>query len=272
LQASFDRVGKKLDLLVAQAGARGVTFDSSAQGDRLLLEQIRVLNEASAELSVLAFTEGIHPLTAYLQMCRLVGRLAAFDPSRRVPPLPRYDHDDLGGCFWRLKQYLDALLDVFVEPAYKERPLIGAGLRMEVALDPTWLNPIWDIYLGVQTSLSDEECIRMLTRPGHLDMKVGSADRVDLLYRQGHAGLSFVHATQVPQALPVRPGLHFFRIKRDSGSAEWANVERSLTLAIRMNETRILGNIHGQKTLTIQTAPGQTASLQFTLYVVAASS
>jgi type VI secretion system protein ImpJ len=269
LQACYDRVGKKLDLLVAQAASRGLTFDSLAQGDRMLLEQIRVLNEAVAELGVVAFTEGFHPLTAHFQLCRLVGQLAVFDPARRVPQLPRYDHDDLGNCFWRLKQYLDALLDVFVEPAYKERPFLGAGLRMEVALDPTWLNSIWDIYLGVHTSLSADECIRLLTRPGQLDMKIGSADRVDSLYRQGLAGLSFVHAPQVPQALPARPGLHFFRINRDSSPGEWGNVERSLTLAIRMNETRVLGNIHGQKMLTIQTSPGQTATLQFTLYVVA---
>lgn len=270
LQAIYDRVSKKLDLLVSQAAARGLTFDSLAQGDRMLIEQIRVLNEAVAELGVLAFTEGIHPLTAHLTLCRLVGRLAIFDAARRIPPLPRYDHDDLGACFWRLRQYLDAFLDVFVEPAYKERPFIGAGLRMEVALEPAWLNPAWDIYLGVHTPLSAEECVRLLTRPGQLDMKVGSAERVDTLYRNGMAGLSFVHAVEVPKALPVRPGLQFFRINRDSGPGEWSHVERSLTLAIRLNETRVLGKIDGQKALTIKTSAGQTATFQFALYVAAA--
>jgi hypothetical protein len=38
-----------------------------------------------------------------------------------------------------------------------------------------------------------------------------------------------------------------------------------------MNETRVMGNIHGQKTLTILANPGQTATLQFTLFVVAAA-
>jgi type VI secretion system protein ImpJ len=268
LQAIYDRIGTKLDLLVGQATARGLTFDSQAQGERMLVEQIRVLNEAAAVLGVLAFLEGVHPREAYLTLCRLVGQLAVFAPARRVPPLPRYDHDDLGACFWRVKQHLDALLDVFEEPAYKERPFVGAGLRMEVALDPTWLNPIWEVYLGVNTSLSAEECIRMLTKAGQLDMKVGSADRVDALYRHGLAGLSIAPAAQVPHALPVRPGLHYFRVNRDAHPAEWSNVERSLTLAIRLNETRVLGNIHGQGTLTIQASPGQTASLQFMLFVV----
>ena len=268
LQASFDRIGKKLDLLVGQATARGLTFDSQSQGDRLLLEQIRVLNEASGALGVQAFSEGVQPRDAYLTLCRMVGQLAVFSPARRIPALPRYDHDDLGGCFWRAKQYLDALLDVFEEPAYRERPLVGAGLRMEVALDPNWLNPNWEVYLGVSTSLAAEECIRLLTKAGQLDMKVGSADRVDALYRHGQAGLSIAHAPQVPQSLPFRPGLHYFRVNRESGQGEWSNVERSLTLAIRLNETRVLGNIHGQKTLTIQSSPGQTATVQFILFVV----
>jgi type VI secretion system protein ImpJ len=270
LQAIYDRIGKKLDLLVGQATSRGLTFDSQAQGERLLIEQIRVLNEATGVLGVLAFTEGVHPREAYLALCRLVGQLAVFAPERRIPTLPRYDHDDLGTCFWRVKQYTDALLDVFEEPAYKERPLLGAGLRMEVALDPAWLNPIWEVYLGVNTSLSAEDCIRLLTKAGQLDMKVGSADRVDSLYRHGLAGLSIAHAPQVPRALPFRPGLHYFRVNRDSRQGEWANVERSLTLAIRLNETRVLGNIDGQGTLTIQANPGQTATLQFILYVVPA--
>ena len=41
---------------------------------------------------------------------------------------------------------------------------------------------------------------------------------------------------------------------------------RSLTLAIRLNETRIAGNIQGQQALTIRYG-GQTTTLQFTLFV-----
>ena len=68
----------------------------------------------------------------------------------RPPELPRYDHDDLGGCFWRLKQYIDALLDDVVEPDYKERPFIGTGLRMQVALEPAWLDTGWQMFIGVR--------------------------------------------------------------------------------------------------------------------------
>jgi type VI secretion system protein ImpJ len=268
LQAAFDRIGKKLDLLAEQAVARNITFDSSAQGERLLFEQIRVLNEAQAVLGVNAFAEGVHPLPAYRELCRLVGQLSIFDQARRVPPLPPYDHDDLGGCFYRVKQLLDALLDVFVEPAYKERAFVGAGLRMQVALEPMWLESTWQMFIGVESPLEAEECVRLLTRPGQLDLKIGSSDRVDAIFRAGQAGLRFTHSPQRPAALPQRPGLTYFQINPQASQAEWLNVQRSLTLALRLNENRIAGNIQGQRVLTINLGGGQTTTLQFTLFVV----
>jgi type VI secretion system protein ImpJ len=268
LQNLHDRIGRKIDLVSDQVVSRGVNFDSHGQGDVLLFAQLRALNEAFCVLGVLGYAQGTHPLTAYLELSRLVGQLAIFGDTRRPPELPRYDHDDLGGCFYRLKQYIDALLNILVEPEYKERPFIGAGLRMQVALEPAWMESVWHMFLGVQSPLDPEECIRLLTRPGQLDMKVGSSDRVDTLFRLGQAGLRFTHSPRPPRALPALPGQIYFQVSRDSPGGEWQHVQRSLTLAIRLNESLIAGNIQGQRILTIKTG-GQTTTLQFTLYVVA---
>jgi type VI secretion system protein ImpJ len=268
LQAIYDRLGRKIELLAGQVVTRGITFDSQTQGDRLLFEQLRVLNEAYAYLGILVFAQGVHPLHAYLELCRLVGQLAIFGAGRRPPDLPKYDHDDLGGCFYRVKQYLDGLEETIREPDYKERPFVGAGLRMQVTLEPAWLEPAWQMFVGVQSPLSTEECIRLLTKSGHqgLSMKIGSSDRVDEIFRLGQAGLRFTYSALPPRALPQQPGLIYFQISRDQ-QEEWQNVQRSLTLAIRLNEHLIAGNIQGQRTLTIKTG-GQTTPMQFTLFVV----
>jgi type VI secretion system protein ImpJ len=268
LQSIYDRIGQKIELLANQVGSRGITFDSQAQGDLLIFAQLRELDRAYPVLAVVAFVEGVHPLTAYLELCRVVGQLAIFDPTRRPPELPRYDHDDLGGCFYRVKQHIDALLDILVEPEYKERPFIGAGLRMEVSLEPAWLESSRQMYIGVRCSLDPEECIRLLTKAGQLDMKVGSSDRVDAIFRLGQAGLQFTHTPRPPRALPALPNLIYFQINRESDPTEWQNVQKSLTLAIRLNENLVAGNIQGQRVLTIK-ADGQSTTLQFTLYVVA---
>ncbi|QDU62427.1 hypothetical protein Pan216_32940 [Planctomycetes bacterium Pan216] len=263
----YDRIGKKIELLASQVVSRGISFDSHAQGDSLIFAQLRELNEASAVLGVLGFTKGVHPLEMYVQLCRIVGQLAIFGGSRRTPELPRYDHDDLGYCFYQVKKQIDAMLNIFVEPIYKERQFIGAGLRMQVSLEPVWLESIWQMYIGVQSELDTEECIRLLTKGGQLDMKIGSSDRVDNIFRFGQAGLRFTHTPRPPRALPTIPGLIYFQINQESQEAEWQNVQKSLTLAIRLNENLIAGNIQGQKVLTINTG-GQNTTLQFTLYVV----
>jgi type VI secretion system protein ImpJ len=271
MQAVFDRIGKKIELLAGQVLARGITFDSHGQGDPLVFSQLRELNESYAALGILAFVEGVHPLVAYVELARLVGRLAIFGETRRAPDLPRYDHDDLGPCFYRAKQYIDDLLDELIEPSYKERAFVGAGLRMQVALELAWMESVWDLFIGVQSPLEPEECIRMITRPGQLDMKVGSSDRVDTVYRMGLPGLKFTHSPHPPRALPVAPGLIYFQIQRETSGSEWSNVQKSLTLAIRLNENLVAGNIQGQRVLTIRTG-GQSTTLQFTLYVVPAGS
>lgn len=270
LQAVYDRVGKKIELLATQVVARNIGFDSHSQGDPLVFAQLRELNESYARLGVVAFAEGVHPFAAYLELAQLVGRLAIFGPTRRVPDLPRYDHDDLGGGFFRVKQYIDALLDIFVEPDYKERPFIGAGLRMQVTLEPAWLESVWQIYIGVQSTLEPDECVRLLTKPGQLDMKVGSSERVDTIFRMGLAGLQFDHSQNPPRALPTPPGLIYFQVRRESQLVEWQNVHKTLTLAIRLNENLITGNIQGQRVLSIRTGQRST-TLQFTLYVVPAN-
>jgi len=267
LQAVYDRIGKRIEQKANQVVTRGIAFESQAQGDQVIFAWLRELNEAYTVLGTLAFAQGVHPLPAYTELCRIVGQLAIFGETRRPPDLPKYDHDDLGGCFFRVKQQIDALFDRDIPPDYRERPFIGAGLRMQVSLEPDWLQPQWQMFVGVQSPLGAEECIRLLTKAGQLDMKIGSSDRVDEIYRLGQAGLRFAHSPRPPRALPAATGLIYFQINRESQLEEWQNVQKSLTLAIRLNENRIASNIQDQRVLTIRTG-GQTTTLQFTLYVV----
>jgi type VI secretion system protein ImpJ len=269
LQAIYDRIGQYLDMLARQVVSRGISWESQAQGDRRLFEFLRVLNEAYAFLGILVFAEGVHPLTAYLELCRLVGQLAIFGTQTRRPPdLPKYDHDDLGGCFYKVKQYIYNFFEEVPALEYKERPFKGAGLRMQVNLEPAWLEASNLMFVGVKSPLSTEECIRMLTKAGQLDMKIGSSNRVDEIFTFGLPGLNFTHAPRPPQVLPTSPHLTYFQVDRESQHSEWQNVQKDMTLAIRLNQHRIDGDIAGQEVLKIRTSSGQAISVQFTLYVV----
>lgn len=270
VQAVHDRLGKKIDVLAQQVVARGVTFDSQAPGDQLLIQQLREMNAAFAALGVLGYAEGLHPLTAYLELARAVGQLAVFGARRAAPELPRYDHDDLARCFFQVKSEMDLLLDVLVEPQYKERAFSGAAQRMQVSLEPAWMEAHWQLFIGVHSTLDAKDVVALLTKAGLLDMKLGSSDRVDDLFRQGSSGVRFAHAAQPPQALPSPAGQAYFLVKRDPTDSEWQYVQRTLTLALRLNENYLVGNVHGQRVLNVK-VHGKTIPLQFNLYAVPAT-
>jgi type VI secretion system protein ImpJ len=268
LQAVYDRIGRKIEKLAGQAVSRGLSLDSTTPGDALIFAQLRELNEAYAVLTNIAFMEGIHPLAAYQELCRLVGQLAIFKlEMRRTPPIPRYNHDDLGGCFYQLKNYLDDLLSILPEPDYKELPFVGDGLQLKVELQRAWLDQNAELFIGVRSPLEPDRCVALM---GEIDMKVGSSDRIEKIYALGDIGLKLWHVPgpRLPQALPREQGLTYFQINREQQQTEWQHAERSLTLAIRFNETKIVGNIDRQEVVNLRLATDMR--FRFSLFLLGA--
>jgi type VI secretion system protein ImpJ len=268
----YDRIGGLLEEHTKLVVDRHIGLESQSPGDRLIIEQLRALNEAYALLRVLAFAEGVHPLAAYLELCRIVGQLVIF--SRKLGPrtpntLPLYDHDDLGRCFTTVKQYIHESLD-FRRPVYQERPFYRADQRMEVKLEREWLESAWQVYVGVQTALSADRCIRLLSSgPGGLDMKIASADQVDQIFTLAKRGVKFEHSARPPRVLPSPPGLIYFQVDPQSQPDVWQDIKDKLTLALRLNTRGLVESPdNAPNELTIRTSDGQTASLMFTLYVV----
>jgi type VI secretion system protein ImpJ len=264
-----DRLIKKIDWFSDFIASQGITLDRQLPGDVLALKQLQQLQEAATVLGMLVTARGVHPIDAFLELSRMVGQMAIFDASRRPPELPKYDHDNLGPCFAQLKLQLDTQLNRMGEPEYQERPFIGAGWRMQVGLEPAWLDPSSRVYIGVQSTLDAAECIALLTQSGQLDMKLGSSDRVDDLFRLGAPGLKFRADEQPAQELPKLAGQVYFQVVQDAKDPEWLNVRKTLSLALRLNENRIVGSIQGQRRLTIKVG-GRHVGMQFSLYVVPA--
>ena len=270
LRALFDRFGKKVDVLGKQVVSRGISFDTRNPGDNLLLGQLHTLNRAYGALNTVGFAEGLHPLTAYLELCRIAGQLAIFGDTRRVPTFPSYDHDDLGACFYTVKRYLESI--PIHEPLYEERPFIGHQLAMRVQLEAEWMEPVWEVFVGVHSTLPPQDCIKMLTREGPLDMKIGSSTNIDTIYTGGFAGLEFTPSPLPPRALPTAADLVYFQINRTSRREEWERVRACLALAIRVNPRRLYatkdGRLDEQRELMVQTSDRQPATMRFTLFLV----
>jgi type VI secretion system protein ImpJ len=268
LQELYFRLNKKIEVLAGQVTSRGISFDSHSPGDGRRMYKLAAMNEGYSVLANMAFTAGVHPWDAYVELTRMVGKLAILGRAARPPQVPQYDHDDPSKCFWTVKQHIDALLEGD-DPTYEERPFIGSGLRMQVTLESAWLESSWQMFLGVRSNVSNEECVKMLTRPERLGMKIGSSDRVDTIFTKGQEGLRFKPNPLPPRDLPSAPNLTYFDISRDSTTNEWAYVQKAKTLAIRIKEGDVVGSIDGQRDLTIRTS-GQPTTFSFTLYLVPA--
>lgn len=273
LQYLYQRTGMLVKQRADQVRTRRIVFDSQSAEDRRIFEGLRILNEILTQMRIMAHARGIHPLDVYMELCRIIGKLAIFDINRVEPPdvekhIPLYDHDDLGLCFYTVKDHIDYLLGLGdFALKYETRQFIGTGLRMKVDIDQLWLTPAFYLYVCVKSDLPTETVVKLLT--GRLNMKIGSLDNVDSIFALGRLGMAFNHTPKPPRALPDDRMLTFFQINRDLSPNEWLAVEKSLKMAIRLNETLIAGNIDGQSEFTIR-MDAAMSKMTFTLYIVPA--
>jgi type VI secretion system protein ImpJ len=267
VRAIYDLIGKKIEVLTEQVTNRGINLAAQEPGDLDRLLMLSELNVAYCTLGVLAFALGVHPLPAYTELCRIVGRLSIFGPERRPPEIPVYDHDDLARIFRYIKERIELLLAAIRDYEYEQRFFIGEGGGMRVTLESKWFNAEWQWFVGVaRGNLSEKECLALLA-PGALDWKLGSARQVDALFEYGAEGLHLTPLPQAPRALP--PGRDWIYYEVSRGNAPWKDVLDTQTLAMRLKDTLIVNRheLQGQRKLVVS-AGGKQAALQFALFAV----
>jgi type VI secretion system protein ImpJ len=268
VRAVYDVIGQKIDVLSQQVRERSIGFAATDASDLNRMMMLAELNGAHAALAVMAFCGGVHPLTAYVELCRIAGRLAIFGEERRSQDIPPYDHEDLGRIFPLIRQRIEALIQSVREYEYEQRFFVGVGLGMQVALDPRWFHADWQWYIGVNKGqLTEQEC-RDLLLPGELDWKLGSSRQVEILFKRRAEGLQLRPVGRVVRALPNRPDWIYYEVAQREGSA-WRDVQETQTLAMRFKDSLIVNRdrFQGNRTVVVQTRSGNV-ELQFALFAV----
>lgn len=267
LQPIFYKIATIVRDLGSKVKDREITFQESDPEARTMFEQVRLLNEAAAVTKIMSSTEGVHPVQAYTELCRLIGQLAIFGNDRTCPDLDVYDHDNLGEVFFNLKRIIDQLLNMIgADRKFYEQKFVGQGLQMCVTMEEAWLAEGWKMYVGVDSNLEKDKVISLLTS-GQMNMKISSPERAENVYSMGHLGMAFRHEKDPPLVLPFRTRDAFFSIERSPN--EWPHVQLSKRVAIRMNERLLEGDLQGKNEVTIKGQAGKQAPiLRFTLYIV----
>jgi type VI secretion system protein ImpJ len=268
IRAIYDVIGQKIEVLAEQVGSRGIGFDSRHPGDMERMLMLAQLNAAYNTLSILGFASGIHPLTVYTELCRIVGYLSVFSRERRTQDVPPYDHEDLAGIFKQLQLRIDQLLNAVRDYEYEQRYFLGVGLGMQVSLEPKWFNSDWQWFIGVNKGDLTRQEIRDLLSSGQLDWKLGSSRQVEILFKQRAEGLQLQPVERPIRALPDQPDWVYYEVTRGDAPA-WRDVQATQTLAMRLKDSLIvnLDKLQGERTLVISTR-GKTVPLQFALFAV----
>ena len=202
VRAVYDMIGQKIEVLGDQIASRNIGLESRNPGDTDRILMLSELNAAYNVLAILGFAQGIHPLAAYTELCRIVGQLSIFAPTRRTEAVPPYDHDNLAGIFKEIQLRIERLLNAVRDYEYEQRYFVGVGLGMQVTLESKWFNSDWQWYIGVNKGdLTPQEC-RDLLSSGQLDWKLGSSRQVEILFKQRAPGLELRPMDRHPRRSP----------------------------------------------------------------------
>ena len=270
LESLNDMIRRKLEAMAITLGNGPATSGNRIFSDPALFVRLSLLNQAAAKLEALGNCTQLAPIWIYRDLCDLIGRLAilGISQNRLIGQLPKYNHEDLGPMFFALKRLIQDFVENLEEPGYYERPFIGMATRMQVSLESNWLAHGWTLLIGVRTNLEMADALNLLSSTGPIDFKISSSERVDMLYRMGQRGLHFHPVSQVPEELRTLKNTVFLSLGRDEAANEWASVRNNLNLAVRFNESLLIGSIHDQSTVQMRYI-NRPIQMSMTLYAIA---
>ena len=262
----YDFLGQQRGRIGSAVLDRRINLAASDEYEVDLINKLAVVNEAYSVLRILTFAEGVHPFSAYLELCRLVGRLSIWRLDRVAPEAPPYDHDDLATIFYWVKEQIN---ESFKEDTdqYEQEYFSGLGAGMHVSIKPKWLLGEWQWYVGVaRGDLSESEC-RQLLEPGQLNWKMGSATRVDDYWTKGVSGLQLDPVDSPPSVFPSRGGWTYFEVNREHPAFRHVQSEKSLAVLFSERYILNLTDLQGKKDLQVE-VKGTRVTLQFALFAL----
>ncbi|MEO1618276.1 MAG: type VI secretion system baseplate subunit TssK [Planctomycetota bacterium] len=268
VRAVYDIIGQKIEVLSSQVITRGIMQGAPEAGDMNRLLMLMALNTGFASLRSLSFAQGVHPHTAYTELCRIVGSLSIFRTDRRPGDIPLYDHDDLARIFRWVREEIRSLITEVQEYKFERRDFVGAGRGQEVALDQKWMGRGWEWYIGVQyEDITATQCRDYLV-PGRLDWKLGRSEKVDFMFRYRQEGLRITE-TKAPRALPQGDNWLFYSVNKSGPAWEELRNDDSPMLGVRFKEDLIsnLESLQGKKELQIN-VEGIQGTLRLSLFAV----
>ncbi|GAB3746208.1 type VI secretion system baseplate subunit TssK [Lysobacter olei] len=229
LRRLLDALQAKVDALYGHHRAPSQSVIEFRSGDMASFWLLHTVNGACAALSHCFRHPGLHPERLYQELLRLAGELLTFSASYALANLPAYDHARPESAFTPLLAIIRELIDTVISARYFQIALNEVKPSFHLGrLDSQRIDEGCAFYLGVAANLPGPE----LTQSVPIRFKVGAPDDVDSCVLSALPGVKLVHAAQVPAAIPVRPGLHYFALEPRGALYERMLKAQSVTIYV----------------------------------------
>lgn len=171
---------------------------------------LHTLNTAYSQLSHLYNNPKLHPERLYESLLNVASQLATFSSLYKVGDLPAYHHNNANESFVNIIVIIRELLNTVIAsnfiaiPLRQNKPSYYVG---DLSSDKITRNS--QLYLSVSSSVAMHELVDIVPRR----FKVATPDAVEKRVLSALPGSPVSHVTQVPSAIPVRPGFSYFTIE-----------------------------------------------------------
>ena len=259
----YHLLGQNVDLLGQRVRNRELSFSRAHdEGDLDDLYKLTLLNRCYATLKNFGVVRAVHPLTVFVELCRLYGDLAIFgDESASVDrDIPAYNHDDLQTVFTWLKVRIESLVRT-ERFRWEKEDFVGSGEAMVANIRGHWLEADWVWFLAVK-GVDENRFLRLLK---DLNWKFASHTQISNVFYRRDVDLDLEGPVGVPRELAQDQGWVFYKVAK-KGPA-WSHVLQDKTLAVMINPNVISNNTVPQGRRTMQLTIDDI-QLQFRLFAI----
>lgn len=187
---------------------------------------LHTLNGTIPVLSHLLETDRAHPEEVYLALARLVGELSTFSADPDSAAIARFDFGHLGDVFEPLFARALALLTVDSVPVYTEIPLQRRPDGMFVGKIPEPRLANYEFFVAVRSSVPETSVRDRIPQL----LKIADWKHIIDVVKQARHGVRAEIEWNPSNVLPLKPGLCFFRMRREGPF--WEEIAKSSTLAL----------------------------------------
>lgn len=201
----------------------GVELHASEVRRFLLLQ---TLSAVVPELTHLLDTARVHPEEAYLTLVRLAGSLSCFAADAEPIELPKFNYLELGETFESLFAIILRLVSGGTERAYTEIALEHRpdGMFIGRILEPKLLGQ--ELFVAVKANMAEA----LVRERAPAVLKLAGWNHIYDVVKHARTGVKVQVEWSPSGALPLKPGLCFFRVAREG--QYWEDIAKSATVAL----------------------------------------